>query len=255
MKFNNEFKGSTVLITGGTKGIGKGIAEVFLSEGANVVVCGRNKPDSVANVLDNKAHFITCDVRKPHQIEEMSQQILKKYKSIDILINNAGGGPPTEAATTSTKLTELIVNLNYIAPFFVSQIVNNIMQDQLNGGSIVNISSVSVIRPSPGAAVYGGSKAGLSNLTESLAIEWAPKVRVNCILSGLIETEDSIMHYGSKKSINNIANNIPLKRMGLPKDIGNSCLFLSSSLAEYISGSSLLVHGGGERPAYLKDVK
>jgi len=114
---------------------------------------------------------------------------------------------------------------------------------------------VSVIRPSPGAAVYGGSKAGLSNLTESLAIEWAPKVRVNCILSGLIETEDSIMHYGSKESINNIANNIPLKRMGLPKDIGNSCLFLSSSLAEYISGSSLLVHGGGERPAYLKDVQ
>ena len=250
MNFNNEFLNKTVLVTGGTKGIGRGIAEVFLSQSANVVVCGRSKPKTLPSHIDKSAQFIECDVRDPNQIKNLVDQILKTHKSIDILINNAGGGPPIQAANAPPKLSQSIIELNLIAPLFVSQAVNSIMQNQQAGGSIVNISSVSVIRPSPGAAAYGSAKSGLANLTESLAIEWAPKVRVNNILSGLVETEESIIHYGSKDSINKISETIPLKRMGKPKDIGNSCLFLCSSLAEYISGASLLVHGGGESPSY-----
>ena len=250
MNFKNEFSNKIVLITGGTKGIGKGIAESFLKEKANVIVCGRNKPNSLPTVSGLKAEFIKCNVKDPDQIKKMFSTILKKKKSIDILVNNAGGGPPIEASSAPPKLTKAIIDLNLLAPIYVSQATNKIMQKQTHGGSIINISSVSVIRPSPGAATYGGAKAGLANLTESLAIEWAPKVRVNSILSGLVETEESIMHYGDKESINRISNTIPLGRMGKPSDIGNSCLFLSSSLAQYISGASLLVHGGGEKPSY-----
>jgi len=244
------FLNKTVLITGGTKGIGKGIAESFLSESADVIVCGRNKPKLLPNFKEKYSEYIECDVKEPDQIRDLIEKIQKKYNSIDVLVNNAGGGPPVEAANASPRLSKSIIELNLLAPIFVSTEVNNIMQQQALGGCIINISSVSVIRPSPGAAAYGSAKSGLANLTESLAIEWAPKVRLNSILCGLVETEESILHYGSQESITKIAETIPLKRMGKPKDIGNGCIFLASSQAEYISGASLLIHGGGESPSY-----
>ena len=126
---------------------------------------------------------------------------------------------------------------------------------QKNGGNIINICSVSVLRPTPGAAVYGSAKAGLANLTQSLAIEWAPKVRVNAIISGLIKTEQSEMYYGGKNSIDMVSKTIPLGRMGSPEDIGNGCLFLASDLASYVSGATLEIHGGGEKPIYQNVVE
>ena len=137
----------------------------------------------------------------------------------------------------------------------MSQAANKIMQRQKNGGTIINIASVSVLRPSPGTAAYGAAKAGLVNLTGSLAIEWAPKVRVNAIVAGLTETENSHVHYGDKNSVAAVGNTIPLGRMATPTDIGNACLFLSSGLASYVSGASIEVHGGGEKPSYLGAAK
>ena len=168
---------------------------------------------------------------------------------LDILVNNAGGAPPADAATASPRFSEAIIKLNLIAPLNFSQAANRVMQAQSTGGSIINIASVSTLRPSP--AAYGAAKAGLVNLTGSLAVEWAPRVRVNAIICGLTRTEQSHLHYGDDEGIAAVAGTIPLGRLAEPGDVGNACLYLSSPLASYVSGASLELHGGGERPAFL----
>jgi NAD(P)-dependent dehydrogenase (short-subunit alcohol dehydrogenase family) len=129
------------------------------------------------------------------------------------------------------------------------------MQDQPEGGLIVNIASVSGTRASPGTAAYGAAKAGLLNLTQTLAVEWAPKVRVNAVTAGMIRTELSHLHYGDEEGLARVASTVPLGRMGEPRDVGDVCLFLASPLASYVSGASILMHGGGERPAFLAAAK
>jgi len=165
-------------------------------------------------------------------------------------VNNAGGAPSAEAATASPRFSESIVRLNLLAPLHVAQAVNRVMQEQDSGGSIVNIASVSGIRPSPNAAAYGAAKAGLLNLTQTLAVEWAPKVRVNAVTAGLIRTELAHLWYGDEAGIAAVGATVPLGRMGEPADIASACMYLASPLASYISGANVLVHGGGERPAY-----
>lgn len=125
------------------------------------------------------------------------------------------------------------------------------MQKQDEGGAIVNIASVSAVRPSPGTAAYGAAKAGLVNLATSLAVEWAPKVRINSIIAGLIRTEQAHLHYGDEEGIAAVGRTIPLGRMAVPEDIGNACLFLGGPLSSYVSGTTVTVHGGGEAPAFL----
>ena len=114
---------------------------------------------------------------------------------------------------------------------------------------------MSGIRPSPGTAAYGAAKAGLINLTQSLAIEWAPKVRLNSITAGLIKTEKAHLHYGDEAGIQAVSKTVPLGRMATPKDIGDLCLFLASPLASYLTGSNIVAHGGGEFPAFLAAAK
>ena len=122
---------------------------------------------------------------------------------------------------------------------------------QETGGLILNIASVSGLRPSPGTAAYGAAKAGLIHLTQSLAVEWAPKVRVNAISAGPIATELSTLHYGDAAGQARVAATIPMRRLGTPTDVAEACLLLASPLARFITGANLVVHGGGERPAFL----
>ena len=125
------------------------------------------------------------------------------------------------------------------------------MQQQPEGGTIINIASVSAIRPSPGTAAYGAAKAGLLSLTSSLAVEWAPLVRVNAVTAGMIQTEQSHLHYGDEAGIAAVAGTVPMGRLGEPEDVGDACLFLASPLSRYMSGANILLHGGGEKPAFL----
>ena len=170
---------------------------------------------------------------------------------VDIVINNAGGSPNADAATASPRFSESIIRLNLIAPLHLAQRANRVMQAQAQGGTIINIASVSAVRPSPGTAAYGAAKAGLINLTQSLAVEWGPKVRVNAVTCGLIETEQAVLHYGDADGIAAVAATVPLGRMGTPGDVADTCVYLASPLASYVSGASVLLHGGGERPAFL----
>lgn len=118
-------------------------------------------------------------------------------------------------------------------------------------GSVVMIGSVSGTRPSPGTAAYGAAKAGLENLARSMAVEWAPEVRVNSLVLGMVRTELTHLHYGDEAGVAAVAATVPLGRLAQPSDVGEAAVFLASGRAAYVSGASLLVHGGGERPAFL----
>jgi NAD(P)-dependent dehydrogenase (short-subunit alcohol dehydrogenase family) len=199
--------------------------------------------------------FTPGDVREVEQIDAIVSFTTERFKRLDVLVNNAGGSPHAEAATASPRFSESIVRLNLMAPLHFSQRANAVMQEQDEGGSIVNVASVSGIRPSPGTAAYGAAKAGLLSLTQTLAVEWAPKVRVNAVTAGMIRTEQSHLHYGDEAGLAAVAATVPLGRMGEPRDVGDLCLFLASPLASYVSGANVLMHGGGELPAFLGAAK
>jgi NAD(P)-dependent dehydrogenase (short-subunit alcohol dehydrogenase family) len=215
-----------VLVTGGVRGVGAGISSVFAKQGATVVTCARRAVEGLPY------EFHSCDVR-------------------DVVVNNAGGSPYVLTADSSPKFNRKIIELNLIGGLLVSQFANEKMQEQSGGGSIVNICSLSGRRPSPGTGAYGAAKAGLESLTQTLAVEWGPKVRVNACVVGMVETEQADLFYGDEASIAAISKNVPLGRLALPEDVGWAAAFLASDVASYISGASLEVHGGGEPPHYL----
>ena len=252
---NINFKNKTVVITGGSKGIGLEITKTFLKHQANVIILARNKPKRKIQSKGNAGYFIECDIRNTESIDSAIKDIASKYKSIDVLINNAGGAPMADSLTASPKFHEAIIDLNLTAPLNLSQKIAKKMIKQKTVSNIINISSVTATRPTPGSAAYGAAKGALVNVTKTLAVEWAPKIKVNSIIVGYIETENSILHYGSKSEIKKVAKTIPLKRMGQPQDVANACVFFASDLAEWVTGSALEVHGGGESPAYLDVAK
>jgi NAD(P)-dependent dehydrogenase (short-subunit alcohol dehydrogenase family) len=244
-----------VIVTGGCRGVGRGIAERFLDAGANVVVCCRHEPETPPRGGDHEALFIAADVRDPEEIDKVIGFVTNRLGRLDVLVNNAGGSPPADSATASPKFSTAIISLNLIAPLVFAQKANAVMQQQAEGGVIVNIASVSGLRPSPGAAAYGAAKAGLLNLTQTLAVDYAPKVRVNAVTAGLVRTEQSHLFYGDEDGIAAVGATVPLGRMADPSDVADVCLFLASPLARYVNGESIVVHGGGELPAYLDAAK
>jgi NAD(P)-dependent dehydrogenase (short-subunit alcohol dehydrogenase family) len=253
-----DFAVHAVVVTGGARGIGRGITEAFLATGADVVVCGRSEvaDDALPQAADStgalkRAVFVVADLRDAEQASSVIRATVSQFGRIDTLVNNAGGAPQAEAATASPRLSASIVALNLLAPLHCAQAANAVMQGQPQGGSIVNIGSVSGIRPSPGSAAYGAAKAGLINLTQTLAVEWAPQVRVNCVSAGLVATEAADGHYGGADGMAQVAATVPMGRFGTPADVAGLCLFLASPLAGYVTGANLVAHGGGEVPAYL----
>ena len=243
-------KDKTVIVTGGGRGTGRGITEEYLALGARVVICGRSQPDTLPTKNSNQAIFLQVDIRDAEQATYLVEETVRLTGRLDVLINNAGGGPPVESATASPRLSESIIKLNLLAPLYCAQAAYKAMIETANIGSIISIASVSAQRPSPGSAAYGAAKAGLINLTRSLAMEWAPQVRVNAIIAGLIRTEAAEDHYGGKNGIARIERALPMQRMATPKDIASACVYLTSEEARYISGAAIEVHGGGEPLAF-----
>jgi len=240
-----DLSGQVALVTGGVRGVGAGITRALLAAGAHVVVCARH-PGPVED-----AEFIAADLRDTDAALGLVDTIAERHGRLDLLVNNAGGAPPADAATVSPRFHAGVVGLNLLAPLTLSQAANAVMQQQADGGSIVMVSSSSSARPSPGTAAYGAAKAGLNSLAQSLAVEWAPRVRVNAVLAGPVRTELSHLHYGDDDGIEAVGQTIPLGRLAEPEDIGGACVFLASGLARYVSGALIAVHGGGERPAFL----
>jgi NAD(P)-dependent dehydrogenase (short-subunit alcohol dehydrogenase family) len=239
-----DLSGRVVLVTGGTRGIGAGISEAFRAADAHVVTCSRSQVDGAED------HHV-CDVRDPGAVQALIDDVVAQHGRLDVLVNNAGGAPSTDAATASPRFHDKVVGLNLLSPLLVAQAANAVMQRQDGGGSIVNISSISAHRPAPTIAAYGAAKAGLDSLTRSLAMEWGPKVRVNAIDVGLCRTEHSDDHYGGDARVAAIEATIPLRRMARPDEVGKVAVFLASDLASYVSGARMSCDGGGEPPVFL----
>ena len=250
-----DFSGKVALVTGGTRGVGRGIAEGFLAAGAHVFVCGRSEPETLPSAADRTARFVQADVRVIEQVQGAIDAAMEAHGRLDVLVNNAGGSPEVDSATVSPRFSAAIIQLNLTSPLWFAQRANAVMQEQESGGTIINIASVSGTRPSPGTAAYGAAKAGLINLTETHAVEWAPRVRVNTIVAGPLRTEQALLHYGNEEGVAAVSKTIPMGRLGTPKDVADACLFLASPMAAWITGSSLLAHGGGEWPAFLVAAK
>jgi NAD(P)-dependent dehydrogenase (short-subunit alcohol dehydrogenase family) len=246
MALSLDLTGRVALVTGGSRGIGRGITEVLVAAGASVVTCGRSAADPAPGTTHEQ-----CDVRDPDAVTALVEVIVGRHGRLDVLVNNAGGAPYALAAEASPRFHDKVLGLNLHAPLLVSQAANAVMQGQESGGSIVNISSVSALRPSPGTAAYGAAKAGVDSLTRSLAVEWAPKVRVNSVDVGLCRTEQTGDHYGGDDRVAAIERTIPLGRMADPAEVGRVVAFLASDLASYVSGAQVACHGGGEPPVFL----
>lgn len=243
---NLGLAGKVVLVTGGVRGVGAGISAVFAAQGATVVTCARRPVD------ESPYEFHACDVRDDDSVRALIEAVVARHGRLDVVVNNAGGSPYALAADASANFSRKIIELNLLGPLQVSQRANTQMQTQPGGGSIINICSVSGRRPTPGTSAYGAAKAGVESLTATLAVEWAPKVRVNSVVVGMVETEQSELFYGDAESIAAVGATVPLGRLAKPSDIGWAAAFLTSDLASYISGASLEVHGGGEPPPYLE---
>ncbi|GGO86755.1 SDR family oxidoreductase [Wenjunlia tyrosinilytica] len=247
-----DLNGQVALVTGGGRGIGRGITERLLAAGAEVVVCGRNHPGEPPSADGRAAVFHRTDVRDPEQVRDLVSYVERSFGRLDLLVNNAGGSPRADAATASPRFSRAVLDLNLLGPLHCAQAAYAVMRRQPEGGSIVNIGSVSGTRPSPGTAVYGAAKAGLASLTRSLAAEWAPRVRVNCLVVGLVLTDQSHDHYGDAAAQAGIGAAIPLGRLASVDEIAGPVLFLASHDARYVTGAELAVHGGGERPTHLQ---
>jgi NAD(P)-dependent dehydrogenase (short-subunit alcohol dehydrogenase family) len=254
-----DFSGKGVAITGGGRGVGRAVAEAFLSVGAEVVICGRNPPvDGLPQALGpdgsaRQAGFVEADVRDADQAQAFVDAAGQRMGRLDVLVNNAGGSPVVPAAEATPRFFASVVTLNLLAPFYCARAAHDLLEGG-DGGSIINIGSVSGIRPSPGTAAYGAAKAGLVSLTQTLAVEWAPKIRVNCVTAGMVDTGQP-EHYGGDEALARVAATVPLQRMGTPVDVAGICLFLASPLAGYVTGANLVAHGGGEWPAFLAAVR
>ena len=250
-----DFSGKVVLVTGGARGIGRGITETFLRAGADVVVCGRTEPDELPSDGDREAVFVAADVRDADQVDALFAAVAERFGRLDVLVNNAGGSPPADTATASPRFTSAIIALNLVAPIVCAQGAYALMKDQEEGGVILNISSVSGTRANPGSIAYGAAKAGLINATKTLGVEFAPEVRVVCVTVGLVVTEQAHVFYGDEAGIAAVSATVPMGRMAEPSDIADVCLMLASPLARYVTGEQIVVHGGGELPAYRDAAK
>jgi len=241
-----DLSGQVALVTGGVRGVGAGITRALLAAGAEVVTCARHPPED----LPPKAHFRSVDVREVEAAQQLVAGVAEEFGRLDLLVNNAGGAPYAAAATASPRFHARVMDLNLLAPLVLSQAANAVMQSQESGGGIIMISSVSGLRPSPDTAAYAAAKAGLNSLAGTLAVEWAPRVRVNALAVGLVRTETAEQNYGGTEGLVRVAATVPLGRLAAPDDVGAVCVFLASPLAAYVSGAVIPVHGGGEQPAY-----
>ncbi|MCL8010630.1 SDR family oxidoreductase [Streptomyces sp. AS02] len=233
--------GKVVVVTGGTRGVGAGITRAFAEAGAQVVVCARRPPEVPCAGVE----FRPLDLRDPEAVRTFFAALPR----LDVLVNNAGGTPYRRLTDADAERHARVVELNLVAPMTASLAAYEHLRRAR--GSVVMVGSVSGGRASPGSAAYGAAKAGLESLARSMAVEWAPQVRVNTLVVGMVRTERSHLHYGGEDGIAAVSRTVPLGRLAEPFDIGAAAVFLASDAAAYISGASLLVHGGGERPAFL----
>lgn len=242
-----NFKDQVVIVTGSTKGIGKGIVDAFLEEGAKVVLTAHEAADvekAVAPYLKQKKNVIgiTADVSKSSEVNELMEATMKKWGRIDVLVNNAGIYPFKGFAEMTENDFMKVIDVNLRGVFLTSKAALPYLLK--SKGNIVNISSIAAIRGYSGLVHYCSSKGGVDGFMRALSIELAPKgIRVNNVNPGFIETE------GTKAVMDNkarqaAAKSIPVLRIGQPIDIAKAVMYLADKDNGFITGQSIVVDGG-----------
>ena len=246
-----RLKGKTAIITGSARGIGKGIALVFARQGANLVLNSRNADEkTVSDLLQeirdrgSDAIYLPGDVSNEKTIAQIVENTLSKFGNIDILVNNAGIGGSRPVLDTPLELWENIIRIDLTSVFLFSKRVIPEMIRQ-GGGKIVNISSCYANFGAKGVAAYCAAKAGVSNLTRQMAVDYSDKnININAIIVGYIETEMTRNKWEDKVFREGMLRIVPARRPGTPEDIGRAALFLSTEESNYICGHNLVVDGG-----------
>lgn len=241
-------EGKVAIITGGSRGIGRGIAKVFAQQGANVAFT-YNSSVSEANALEEelktfgiKAKGYQSNAADFNQCDQLVEEVVKDFGTIDILINNAGITKDTLLMRMSEEDFDKVIQVNLKSVFNMTKAVQKIMLKH-RSGSIINISSVVGVQGNAGQANYAASKAGILGFTKSVALEMGSRnIRCNAIAPGFIETEMTAVL--KPEIVEGWRNAIPLKRGGQPEDVANACVFLASELSAYITGQVLRVDGG-----------
>jgi NAD(P)-dependent dehydrogenase (short-subunit alcohol dehydrogenase family) len=244
-----EVKEQVVLVSGGSRGIGRAIAAGFAERGASVVISGRKQKtlSSVASQLSelgSPVQGMVCDVAEPEQIESLVESVLQDYGRIDTLVNVAGVNRRKPALDVSVDDFDFVMDINLRGAFLLSQAVGRHMIERARGSQI-NIASLNSDRPLKDVAPYAMSKAAMAHMTRSLALEWGPLgVRVNALAPGFILT-DLTRQLWSDKTMQQWGNaNTPQRRLGTPEDMIGTAVFLASPAAEFMTGQVLYVDGG-----------
>lgn len=236
--------GKTAIVTGASRGIGLAIAQRLAEEGANVVITARGQDalkEAVAGIGD-KASYVAGKADDPAHREEVVRTTLDKHGSIDILINNTGINPVYgKLLDVDPEVSRKIFEVNVIAALEWVKLVHAAWMKE-HGGAIVNVASVAGLRPAPGIAMYGVSKAAVIHLTEELAVELGPNIRVNAVAPAVVKTKFAEALYAGREE--KVAAPYPLKRLGEPDDIGSVVAFLASDDAGWMTGQTLTIDGG-----------
>lgn len=238
--------GKVALVTGGSRGIGRAIAEAFVGAGARVMITSRTAEDCKTAVkeIGEGADFEAGHVGREADVERVVEATLARLGRIDVLVNNAAtnpyGGPMIDVDRARWDKT---FEINLTAPMFWTQWVWRRWMAE-HGGSIVNISSVGGLATSPVLGVYDVTKAALIHMTKQLAAELAPKVRVNCLAPGLVKTEFARALWDGGRG-EKIAKFCPLQRLGEPEDVAGAALFLAADTGRWITGQTWALDGGG----------
>jgi NAD(P)-dependent dehydrogenase (short-subunit alcohol dehydrogenase family) len=251
-----SLKGKVAVVTGGGRGIGKGIAGGFAKVGAKVAITSRKMNDLEATAEEIRFAGGECFPLQSHlgkmeEINKMVNAVMDKFGRIDILVNNAGASPAMATVLdTDERLWETVMNLNLKGTYFTSQAVAKVMKDQ-GGGRIINIASVDAFRAEPGVSVYSISKAGVLMITKAFAKDLAPyNILVNSIAPGPIRTKMMDSHWThlppeeAEKAMVEAAKHMRLGRFGYPDDIAGAAIYLASEAANYTTGAEILIDGG-----------
>ena len=240
-----EPTGKVALITGASRGIGYGVAEALVARGDRVAITGRNE-DALKEAVDKLgAERVIGIAGKAHDLEHQAEAVertMEAFGRVDFLVNNAGTNPVFgPIADLDLNVARKVFETNVISALGFAQKTWHAWQKD-NGGAIVNIASVAGLAPSPFIAAYGVSKAALINLTQQLAHEFAPKVRVNAIAPAVVKTKFAQALYEGREA--EAAAAYPLARLGVPSDIGGAAAFLTSEQSDWVTGQTLVVDGG-----------
>ncbi|MCL7426384.1 SDR family oxidoreductase [Streptomyces sp. YS415] len=240
-----ELSGKVALITGGSRGIGYGVAEALVARGDRVAITGRNEDslkEAVEQLGSDRAIYIAGKAHDEAHQAIAVERTMEAFGRVDFLVNNAGTNPVFgPVADLDLGVARKVFETNVISALGFAQKTWHAWQKE-NGGAIVNVASVAGIAPSPFIAAYGVSKAALINLTQQLAHEFAPKVRVNAIAPAVVKTKFAQALYEGREE--EAAASYPLARLGVPSDIGGAAAFLTSEQSDWVTGQTLVVDGG-----------